>query len=526
MLQKSERKSIWKYRFFWLLFGVPAGAWDFLVLFMAIPSSFNVEPLTLAEAVAAIVTVSIIWFIVSFVIALIVHEVKRLKPKTKIVKEVQYIERSGVLGNSTPINKEPIIIFKNQEERNVLYSCKSRMDAEEYGKMVNCFSYLRRTYIKSRLLVVFYIMLGSLIASRNLGDTLIIGCVLLLVVSFSYKLNMESLAAEDFKRTEKKQELEKEYLFEFYDEYVLRHGANATVKMKYAHFDGYLETVNRLYLKCERKNIIFAIQKESCTDELLCFIKAQMKDIRTRKEKLKLKAHNHSPKVDIVMKILFVFTLLSLMGAIFSLLVLQEINPSYGLEGTKNMWVFWCWLPIPVVSIVLGYRYRRVGYKCTKNIVSGFIIGFVLLIYGSFWLMFSSPSEDYSEIYPYVYMIDARLPEEGLLWMEEWDVSIGTDQTNAIILDAYFEAVDMDDFVYDIEHSDHWIRSTMIEPILTAFIPKQIFYAQNTYISIYNKTLQEYNTFPSSSGEYELCVMEYNIADKHLKIYEYVYFYR
>lgn len=48
----------------------------------------------------------------------------------------------------------------------------------------------------------------------------------------------------------------------------------------------------------------------------------------------------------------------------------------------------WFWLPIPILSIVLGIKYKIEGLKCTKNIVSGFIVGLIFLCSGSFSFIF------------------------------------------------------------------------------------------------------------------------------------------
>lgn len=50
---------------------------------------------------------------------------------------------------------------------------------------------------------------------------------------------------------------------------------------------------------------------------------------------------------------------------------------------------------------------------------SGFIIGILLAVYGSFCL-FPTFSEDYRQIYAYEPYIDADLPENGELDIQDW----------------------------------------------------------------------------------------------------------
>ena len=65
----------------------------------------------------------------------------------------------------------------------------------------------------------------------------------------------------------------------------------------------------------------------------------------------------------------------------------------------KNTWVFWLWLPVPILSIILGFKYKRQGVKCKKNIVGGFIVGILLLIYGSFCLIYNDLNDFTNSIF-------------------------------------------------------------------------------------------------------------------------------
>ena len=39
--------------------------------------------------------------------------------------------------------------------------------------------------------------------------------------------------------------------------------------------------------------------------------------------------------------------------------LVSQINQ--GFNFIKNAWVFWCWLPVPVLSIILGFKYKNAG---------------------------------------------------------------------------------------------------------------------------------------------------------------------
>ena len=112
-------------------------------------------------------------------------------------------------------------------------------------------------------------------------------------------------------------------------------------------------------------------------------------------------------KIEQFMLIIFIFTLLSVPGAVYFI-------KAYNIDLPNTMWGFWVWLPIPIISIILGYHYRKLGFNCTKNIISGFVVSIMLFIYG-FCCFLSPIPEDYNTIDLYKDIIDIELPKKGEL---------------------------------------------------------------------------------------------------------------
>ena len=222
------------------------------------------------------------------------------------------------------------------------------------------------------------------------------------------------------------------------------------------------------------------------------------------------------------MIILFIATLCCLWGAMWSVSLINEINPQHGFNFTKNTWVFWCWLPIPISSIILGFIYNGKGLKCTKNIVAGFIIGFLLLVYGAFSL-FPTFSEDYSKMNDYKQYIDASIPSNGELEIQNWETYFDDDKTEYAIINAYYDKEDVSILENSIEESNNWILSTKLKSELKILLPTQFRSSDNVYYSIYNKTTNEYNTIPNESREYEIYSMYYDKSLKQLSIHKYKY---
>ena len=168
------------------------------------------------------------------------------------------------------------------------------------------------------------------------------------------------------------------------------------------------------------------------------------------------------------MIILFIATICSLWGALWSLSLIDEINPQHGFNFTKNAWIFWCWLPLPIVSIILGFIFESKGFKCTKNIVAGFIIGFLLLVYGSFGLI-PSFSKDYSKINDYKEYIDASIPNNGELEIQNWKTYFDDDKTEYVIINAYYDKEDVSNLLSSIQNSNNWVLSTKMKSELKIY---------------------------------------------------------
>ena len=257
------------------------------------------------------------------------------------------------------------------------------------------------------------------------------------------------------------------------------------------------------------------------------FLQEKFRDLDNNKEKVKEKPIKNKKtifkSVDDLMFVLFVLTILSLfMGSWVASFI---SNNSVGLGFVKNMWVLWCFLPIPILSIILGFRYRSKGVKCTKNIVAGFIIGLLLLVYGAF-CFFPVESNDYSEIYEYSNIVGAELPKNGEFGIHHIDDLFYDDKRNYTNITVDYSKEDDTSLVRDIKNSNHWFVSDIIQSKLKIFIPFEFGHGDNIYYSIYNKTLQQYNELPEVPGEYEIYAMFYDTSNHYMKIHSFTYLYR
>lgn len=185
-------------------------------------------------------------------------------------------------------------------------------------------------------------------------------------------------------------------------------------------------------------------------------------------------------------------------------------------------WVYWLFLPVPIMSIILGFKYSRVGYKCVKNIVAGIIISFSLIINGAY-VFFPTHGVDYNSIYNYKDILAIDLPSTGDLLIY-YDYPYTEDnKTNFTLVAAYYDNEDVsttNKLIENIKNNDNWFFITKTKDQLKSFIFSS---DDDVYYSIYNKTLNKYNVAPEESGKYEIYSMEYDISDKKLKIYKYTF---
>lgn len=416
---------------------------------------------------------------------------------------------------------------KKESNEKCLFSCESTIDGYEYKKMAKYFP--KRMYwvfvIRGTILNVI-ISAVLAIVSQSWIATLIFLVAYEIYLLIYYKVRLEPMAEKVHNARLKRGEIEVDFETEFYEDYFIRKGKKSSITIDYSEVTRCVENDTNFYLEYATKNMVVIIQKNRCDLELINFIRNKFNNLEnnlgdTSNYKENKKATNPN-LTKTLMIILFIATLCSLYGALWSVSLINEINPQHGFNFTKNTWVFWCWLPIPIASIILGFIYNSKGLKCTKNIVAGFIIGFFLLVYGAFSLV-PTFSEDYSKINDYKQYIDASIPSNGELEIQNWETYFDDDKTEYSIINAYYDKEDVSILENSIEESNNWVLSTKFKSELKILLPSQFRSSDNVYYSIYNKTTNEYNTIPNESGEYEIYSMYYNKSLKQLSIHKYKY---
>ena len=166
--------------------------------------------------------------------------------------------------------------------------------------------------------------------------------------------------------------------------------------------------------------------------------------------------------------------------------------------------------------------------KCTKNIVCGFIVGTLLFAFGitSFIIPKDFFGADYSKINSYRKYIDADIPKNGMINQIIDLDSIDDSKSETEYIDVYYEKNESKVLEKSIVNNDNWLLYKDIKSTLKIFMGPYNYYDEDTYVSIYNKTTNEYNNLPAKAGNYEFYVSVYNKNYKNLNINKFIYSYK
>lgn len=208
-----------------------------------------------------------------------------------------------------------------------------------------------------------------------------------------HKINLKKNLVKEFNKNSNK--FEKKYFVEFHNDFVIKKYNNKIEKIPYEDISKAIKTPTNLYLTCSNKKIIIIQLNNGETDEELSKF-LNNKICLVNNDKLE---HKHINILNTIMIVLFIGTILSLFGAIYTFGYYCENIDKLIYSSSKNLWIFWCWLPIPVISIILGNMLKKY-VNTKKNIILGILISILLLIIGSF--SFTSTFEtEYTKIYDY-----------------------------------------------------------------------------------------------------------------------------
>lgn len=229
----------------------------------------------------------------------------------------------------------------------------------------------------------------------------------------------------------------------------------------------------------------------------------------------KIKENPASSKWRVWSVVLFIASILSVLGGLFLGAFMSMMNDLF----TENMWVFYLMTPIPIASVILGFKLKSKGYKYKKNIAVGIIMTIILCIYGSFTFMFSTIYDDSDTmIIKTEQTVGIDIPQHKQI--RTLDLTEGT-QTSArgyIYTTSYinFEDNAVQKFKRELDSDERWLSSVPNE--LIGVISPSYVQSEFDYVLIYNTDTCEFNTLPDNSGTYQFFNVFYDTENNKMKI--------
>ncbi len=240
---------------------------------------------------------------------------------------------------------------------------------------------------------------------------------------------------------------------------------------------------------------------------------------RTHEEKRK----RHHPKI-ILRIISIVLMVLSILSVFYGFAAVGVITAIFGnvIYLEQYMWMLYLFIPIPLASVIFGYVMKKKGYFYKKNVITGFIMIGVLILYGSFTFIIGN-AVDHS---------DAQLlrVEEtvGIDLPEPLRINV-YDYTNGDVLDEYtgevkqasellYSVADLESFESVFESDERWISEV---PSALVGVCSEMYSSYYDYIIIYNVTTGEFNTLPEETGNYQFINILYSADGNLMMLVEY-----
>ncbi len=418
------------------------------------------------------------------------------------LKEIFSVSIDDILSEADPIEEN-----KNEPKEAYVFKYE-KSDLQEVFKKAR-FPLIKRAIIFTLACIVLFVFL----AAAGANDTIIgllLGYFLIGMIShvkgcFAYR--------KVWKKSESRM-LQSTYHYEIFDGYfILNISRNEEItKTQKIYFDD-LERVQIVgrYIILQAFSQSYIIKKNELIPDSAFFALCGNMQSKTR-------AKIPTNKLSALSIILFVFSILSIWGALIGVAVLSAINQAM----TENMWVFFLFLPVPIASIVFGFYLKRKGYKYKKNVIVGIIMASLLCIYGSFTFIFSDIySHGEQPIVNTEQMLNIDIPNHSRINTQDFTKGTQSSVRGYIysVSDIYFNDTAVEQFEKNISNDAKWISDIPNDMVgITSYFCD---IQTSDYYIIYNKDTGEFNKLPNESGEYVFMNVIYNAESNAMKLVTY-----
>ena len=304
----------------------------------------------------------------------------------------------------------------------------------------------------------------------------------------------------------------------FFEEYFM-YVNDEEIKYSYDEFTEVIETDTDFYLTND--NIVIYLPKRDMDYKFIGFIRKSFPNIDNRiGEDIGIKEIGkfHDSKVMTkVLLVLFIINILSVFLAFGTWVFVVKYLNIDGLLINAYRWVVLFYLPIPIVTTILGWIYYKRGHSSLKNVIGGIIVFFTILGFGVSAFrtenMLLEYERDISILNNYKDVLGVEIPTKGKVMFID-NTTCGDTEGQYYSCDSIIAKIEnYEEFEKSLFSNNNWIKGEEVPKEFRVFAIGGEF--DNNYHSIYNETLDQYNVFPTEKGKYKFYLMNY--------VYEYSY---
>ena len=373
----------------------------------------------------------------------------------------------------------------------------------------NMLPIIKRAVI-SVLLFVFFLITISQTEESGAIIGLILGWFLVNSISYikGYFFSKKRLKADESRL------IQNTYSYEIYNQYfIIKISRNDEIVRTQKIYFYEIENIESFesYMVLRASGMNYIIKKDCLRADSVFFFLCKQKSV-------KIEAKKPEKILKIVSDILFVFSLVTIIGALICVGELSVINHAM----TDNMWMFFLFVPVPVASVIFGFYLKKNGYKYKKNVTAGFIMAVLLCVYGSFTFIFSDMYSHGDEpILMVEEILDIDIPEHSRINTQDWTSGTQSMPRGYVyfVSDIYFEESSVAEFEKKLQNNSKWISDIPSDMVgITSYFCE---IQPSDYYIIYNTDTKEFNKLPSESGTYRFINVMYNSVNNTMKLVEY-----
>lgn len=420
---------------------------------------------------------------------------------------------------------------KKIKEDNYLYKTTTHITLDETMELNKVNKSLFKRMFISDIIISILSIISSISNTENITAAISGLLITITICNIIIWLMYPSSVKRFYNQTKNKKTIDLEYDIYFYNDYLEKVGEHNSTRIKYNEILNIIETEKNFFIEID-KNAYIGVSRTNCDSDLINFIRQINeekyknlakngidKEVTSKKTNKKISFLNNTKLINSILNIFFVLSLACIALSAVTESYLMKINNLIPILSNTIMWAFWLYLPVPVISLILGIIFKNKGYECQRNIIVGLIMSIVLFMYGT--LSTFHEKITYEEIEQYNQIIGFNIPDNGKYYKSIWDTNYeGSTNTYAIIKDNNDEVNEY------IVNSDKWLKGNSAKKLRDIFPSSSLDTLQvdkDCYYLVYDSDLEVYNEIPTDQNEHNLIYAKYYPENATLEIINYKY---